>query len=220
MPRDMRSTVYFERRLSRAASVVRDQPHGADVNMDAYASADDYIKSFIEEIEAMNDNAVVPASQPPQPPQPPQPTINTTTATTTATTLSKKRKRPSTIELEAKKPGWVPKPATDCPIMSWVDSGNVFAVQNPANAGRSLLKMQLYDGQEVIYMCGLYLDNDSGEYASVVDLIDKLENLWIDKATGVPKITGLTQTVAPSRNDCATTSPPQKKRAKSSRKKR
>ena len=189
---------------------MRDQPHGADVNMDAYASADDYIKSFIEEIEAMNDNAAVPTSQPPQP------AINPNTTTT----LSKKRKRPSKIELEAKKPGWVPKPVTDCQIVSWVDSGNVFAVQNPANAGRSLLKMQLYDGQEIIYMCGLYLDNDSGEYSSAVDLIDKLKNLWIDKATGVPKITGLTQTVAPSRNDCATTSTPQKKRAKSSRKKR
>lgn len=171
--------------------------------MDAYSSADEYIKSFIDEIEAIGANTTATPAPPPP----------------SAAASSKKRKRVEAVESETKKPGWVPKPATDCPIVSWVDRGNVFAVQNPANIGRSLLKMQLYDGSEMVYMCGLFLDNNSDAYASVGELIDKLENLWIDKSTGVPKTNGLTQTVTPSLKD-STTSAKQKKRPSVARKNR
>lgn len=156
--------------------------------MDAYISADEYIKTFIDEIEAMNENAV---ATPPTPPSPPTPQMTSTT--TPAAT--KRRKRQRSMEAETKKPGWVPKPSDDCPIVSWLEGENTFAVQNPGNNGQLLLKMELYDSADMMFMCGLFLDKDSEMLNSVKQLVDKLENMWIDKSTGVPKMNGLTQTV-------------------------
>jgi hypothetical protein len=150
--------------------------------MEAYMSADDYIKSFINEIEVMNENAV---AQP----------LPTQKSSATAPTARKRRKRPSSLEAEAKKPGWVPKPADDCPIVSWMEGEDTFAVQNPGNNGQLLLKMELYDSTDMVFMCGLFLDKDSEMFKGVKQLVDKLENMWIDKSTGVPKTNGLTQTV-------------------------
>lgn len=170
--------------------------------MDAYASADDYIKSFIDEIEAMNNNADTPA-------------MPTSPSTVTAPAVRKRRNRSSTIAVETKKPGWVPKPTDDCPIVSWLEDGNTFAVQNPGNNGQILLKMELYDSSEMVYMCGLFLDKDSEMHENVKQLVDKVENMWIDKSTGVPKITGLTQTVTQRNVDS-----PSKPKKRATRKKR
>lgn len=56
----------------------------------------------------------------------------------------------------------------------------------------------------MIYKSGLFLESIGDAYKSVIDLINKLGILWVDKENGVPKITGLTKTVVPSHNGCTT----------------
>ena len=176
-------TVYIHGEQTQRSSVVSQKPHGADMNV----SADDYIKSFIDEIEVMNNIDI----------------------SLKPTTDGKKRKRAAApIDMETKKPGWVPKPSDDCPIVSWQEDGNTFAVQNPGNKGQMLLKIGLYESADMSFMCGLFLDKGTEMYECVKQLVDKLENIWIDKSSGVPKITGLTQTVT----QYSTVSKPPKKR--------
>lgn len=55
-----------------------------------------------------------------------------------------------------KKPGWVPKPLDDCPIVLWQEDKNPYAVQTPGNKGQLLLKMELYYSADMTYMYRLY----------------------------------------------------------------
>lgn len=48
------------------------------------------------------------------------------------------------------------------------------------------------DGPEMICIFALFLDRNSEADASVMDLVGKLENLWVGKSTDVPKTSGLT----------------------------
>ena len=163
------------------SSVTHYLSHSAD--MDANTSVDEFLQSFIQEINALNaleDNATNIPMEP--------------TNLLTEPTNEKKRKRASAKPM-IEKPGWVPKPTDDSPIVSWMEDGKLFAVQNPTNKGPLLLKMELYDGIDMVNRCGLYLDKDSEMHQNVKYLFDKLENMWIDKRSGVPKIDGLSQTV-------------------------
>ena len=92
-------------------------------------------------------------------------------------------------------PGWVPKPSNSSPVVSWTEGDNVYTVQNPNNTGGILLRMELYNGVDRVYSCGLFIDKKGDIHKRTQDLIEKIENLWIDKTTGVPKTEGLTQTV-------------------------
>lgn len=165
--------------------------------METQSAIDDILKTFMAEIDALDDNTEL-ALRSPSP-----------------TTSSKKRKR-TTMKQKLEnnmKPGWVPKPPDDCPVVSWTENKNIFTVQNPANNGQLLLKMELYNMDDMLFRCGLFLSKNSEVHNNVLHLVDKVENMWIDKPTGIPKINGLTQTVT----QCASTSKPiqlQKKTSK------
>jgi hypothetical protein len=95
--------------------------------------------------------------------------------------------------------GWVLKPTNDTPSVSWTDDSFQYTVQNPANWGNVLLKIQLYHRDRPKHICGVYLDEKKDDEICIMlmDLITRLEDLWVDRCTGLPRVAGLTQTKRP-----------------------
>lgn len=155
------------------------QPSSMDVSTGATTDLDIVIQSFLDSI-GNNANGVQCAKK----------------RRRVTKQQQQQQQQPSQIvSVHEVKPGWVPKPSDNCPIVSWVDGDNMYAVQNPYNTGELLLKMELYNGSDLQYMCGLFMKKGDDIHKSTEELIEKVENLWIDKTSGVPLINGLTQTV-------------------------
>lgn len=154
---------------------------GGDSSNSSAAEVDRTIRSLMEEINALEENAIhSPISKP-------------------------KRKKPE---------GWTMKKndvPSDSPSLSWTAKGYQYTVKNPSNCGNILLKFSLFKGGRPTHTCGLYLDEerDSEIYMCLTDLCTRLENLWVNSETGVPKINGINRIATPlpawrKPCDCAT----------------
>lgn len=146
----------------------------AAVALNSIVPSDESIVSFLQELQNINDNAVLEEPVTPD---------------------SKKRKIDS---MQHQEQGWVLKPSADCPVVTWVENGHVFTVQNPNNCGSVLLKMEIYKGADTshpTHLAGVYLDESNEVYSHAMDLAMRLENMWVDRVSGIPKVGGLTQTM-------------------------
>jgi len=93
---------------------------------------------------------------------------------------------------------WQVKLAHDSSYVHWTDDAYQYTVQNPANHGEYLLKIQLYKHNLPIKSCGLFIDeDDAGIYKSTLAILDLIENLWIERKTNTPKEDGLLLTKMP-----------------------
>ena len=95
--------------------------------------------------------------------------------------------------------GWILKPSEDSPVICWIDKGYRYAVQNPSNQGKTLLKMEIYDAMSSLtsplHRSGVFLDKTDFSYSLALSLAYELENTWVDRSTGLPKVAGITQTM-------------------------
>ena len=178
----------------------------------ASSELDDIVWLAVKSIEDFNEADIMsppPLPSPTPPPAPPLP------APAPAPVTSRKRSRcqqqqqqqqqqpTKRVRSRPKSPvknGWTLKPSIDSPIVCWTEEGYHYAVQNPTNSGKYLLKLQLYNAEESkvttpIHHSGVYLreDIDARLIAEVKELTRKIENLWVNRRTGVPKVTGLSQ---------------------------
>lgn len=149
---------------------------------------DDSLKNLIEEIEAMGDNAILFPTQetvvqptPSPPSQPSQPSVQ--------------KKREASVQTNVSGNGWIIKAPVDLPIVSWVDSGYQYNVQNSMNYGNVMIKLQVFDNNHPVHSCGLYINKDDKVYRALTNLTNELENLWVNKISGEPKQQGLIQTM-------------------------
>lgn len=95
--------------------------------------------------------------------------------------------------------GWTVKPTNDAPIVTWtnLDSGFQYTVQNPDNCGQCLTKIQVYENGMLTHVSGVYLNRKTEAYNTLQNLLATLENLWVNRQTGSPKIDNLTCTKTP-----------------------
>jgi len=171
--------------------------------MTSVDEVDDSIRMLIEELRAMenngdvvNDNAVyVPIENIEQSQQ----TDTTVQEQGRNRKKSNSRKKTSNDVTEVanneKIGGWTVRPANDAPVVSWVDNEFQYTVRNPDNYGNVLLKVNAYNNGVLIHSCGLYLNDDKEDeiYTTLKSLLTQLENMWVDRNTGTPKIDGITQ---------------------------
>lgn len=167
----------------------------------AAAAAEDSIRALMTELQAMEDtNAEMysplclmdPFEHTPPPPPPPMKKkrskkndLNTQCTTTTSQNNSNN--------------GWEMRQANDAPFIKWTDAGFEYTVQNPTNCGNLLLKIQMFNHGRPINSCGLYLNSNEDKKIcnKLKELINLLENMWVDRNSGVSKVDCTIQSAVP-----------------------
>ena len=154
---------------------------------------DDSLRTLIEEIQAMDDNTIMfplyeeNVIQPQQQQQtlPEQQEIKETNDSSAQTNMTGN--------------GWIMRPASDYPSINWIDSGYQYSVQNPANHGKYLLKLNLFNNNRPVHSSGIYINDNKNDkvFIALQGLLNELENLWIHRDNGTPKVAGLVQTISP-----------------------
>lgn len=168
---------------------------------------DSFLLQFLQDIKAMDrslvsecDNAVFPDTFTPNT----SAAENSTHKTKKREYKKKKKTAPTPTNIESaigQQNGWIVKQVNDAPVISWTDftHGFQYNVQNLRNRGKYLLKLQLFEGGSMKHSSGIYIDQESSRdvFNSVIHLISLLENLWIDRQTGVPKCDDVIRSMMP-----------------------
>jgi hypothetical protein len=109
--------------------------------------------------------------------------------------------KPAKPTKKRKSEGWCVKkdPPADSPTASWSDGWVQYTVKNPANHGNILLKMQVFEGGRPTHSCGVYLDEarDDEICIGLFDLLHRIEDMWVDRHTGVPRTSAVTSSATP-----------------------
>lgn len=125
------------------------------------------LRCQMEEISAMDENAMPP------------------------TTKLTKKKQP--VEWTVKK--YTP---IDSPASNWNDTGCQYTVKSPSNFRNILLRMSVFHGGRPTKSCGFYLHEEREDdiCLCLLDLLTRLENMWLNSHTGVPKPSRVTRTMS------------------------
>lgn len=116
------------------------------------------------------------------------------------TASSRKRKiTPVTLPATDDWTNWTVKPINDAATIAWTDceAGYQRTVQNPNNCGTTLLKIQLFENGVAKHVSAVYVEPGTKVYNSMTNLVTNLEDMWVDRETGMPKVEGIVRTSMP-----------------------
>lgn len=108
--------------------------------------------------------------------------------------------------------GWRMRPSSMSSYITWADPEYVYTVRSPDNRGDFIVKTEIYATSQVrdlpaqewwkypLHRSRVELSANSTDLEHLRQWTNHLENLWVDKHTGVPKKSGVAQEMVLRRN--------------------